>query len=188
MTVLTVAFALVASVALLLRWQRPAWYWMTFGIVFAVVQVLVRYASVMDACGLTVPPSRFRLAVARVTGRPVPDSRVPRILRLRPTRTGLVLRVKLRPGQDAFDFSASADRLRHSFAMQNVTAREIRSGVVELRMTGYDVLKRVQMPALAVGTGPMRVPNTTRTCAPTASGFAAAPRRRTRRPGAAERL
>ena len=158
MTVLTVAFALVASVALLLRWQRPAWYWMTFGIVFAVVQVLVRYASVMDACGLTVPPSRFRLAVARVTRRPVPDSRVPRILRLRPTRTGLVLRVKLRPGQDAFDFSASADRLRHSFAMQNVTAREIRSGVVELRMTGYDVLKRVQMPALAVGAGPMRVP------------------------------
>ncbi|MEU7007075.1 FtsK/SpoIIIE domain-containing protein [Streptomyces sp. NPDC046332] len=158
MTSLTVTLALVAAVALLLRWQRPAWYWMTFGILFSVVRVLVRYASVMDACGLTVPPSRWRLTMARMTNRPMPDSRAPRILRLRPTRTGLVLRVKLRAGQDAFDFSASADRLRHSFVMQNVTAREIRSGVVELRMTGYDVLKRVQMPAHAAGSGPMRVP------------------------------
>ncbi|MEF9882708.1 FtsK/SpoIIIE domain-containing protein [Streptomyces sp. P9-A4] len=157
MTALTVTLALVATVALLLRWQRPAWYWMSFGVVFAVVRILARYASVMDACGLTVPPSRWRLALARMTGRPIPDSRAPRILRLRPTRTGLVLRVKLRPGQDAFDFSAASDRLRHSFVMQNVTAREIRSGVVELRMTGYDVLKRVQMPAAARG-GVMRVP------------------------------
>ncbi|MFF9196907.1 FtsK/SpoIIIE domain-containing protein [Streptomyces sp. NPDC014779] len=157
MTALTVALALVATVALLLRWQRPAWYWMTFGIGLAIVRVLVRYPSVMDACGLTVPPSRWRLTLARLTGRPVPESRSPRILRLRPTRTGLVLRVKLRPGQDAFDFSAASDRLRHSFVMRNVTTREMRSGVVELRMTGYDVLKRVQMPALP-GGGVMRVP------------------------------
>ncbi|MFF9013138.1 FtsK/SpoIIIE domain-containing protein [Streptomyces sp. NPDC014870] len=130
---------------------------MTFGILFAVVRVLVRYSSVMDACGLTVPPSRFRLALARMANRPAPAPRAPRILRLRPTRTGLVLRVKLRAGQDAFDFSAASDRLRHSFVMQNVTAREIKSGVVELRMTGYDVLKRVQMPVIAAG-GAMRVP------------------------------
>ncbi|MBD0712401.1 MULTISPECIES: FtsK/SpoIIIE domain-containing protein [unclassified Streptomyces] len=157
MTALTVALALVAALALLLRWQRPAWYWIGFGAAFAVVRVLVRYTSVMDACGLTVPPARWRLALARVTGRPIPDSRAPRVLLLRITRTGLVLRVKLRPGQDAFDFSAASDRLRHSFVIQNVTAREIRSGVVELRMTGYDVLKRVQMPAVARG-GVMRVP------------------------------
>ncbi|MEU0403334.1 FtsK/SpoIIIE domain-containing protein [Streptomyces sp. NPDC006197] len=157
MAALTVTLALVATVALLLRWQRPAWYWMSFGVVFAAVRILARYASVMDACGLTVPPSRWRLALARMTRQPIPESRAPQILRLRPTRTGLVLRVKLRPGQDAFDFSAASDRLRHSFVMQNVTAREIRSGVVELRMTGYDVLKRVQMPAAARG-GVMRVP------------------------------
>ncbi|GAA2638102.1 hypothetical protein GCM10010307_36220 [Streptomyces vastus] len=112
-------------------------------------------SSVMDACGLTVPPSRWRLALARVADRPAPDSRVPRILRLRPTRTGLVLRIKLRPGQDAFDVSAATDRLRHSFGMYGVTSRELRSGVVELRMTGYDVLKRVQMPK--VDRAPMRI-------------------------------
>jgi S-DNA-T family DNA segregation ATPase FtsK/SpoIIIE len=157
MTVFTVALVLVVATAGLLRWRRPAWYWLTFGVVLAALRVLIRYSSVMDACGLTVPPSRWRLAFARMTNRPMPESRPPRILRLRPTRTGLVLRLKLRPGQDAFDFTAASDRLRHSFSMYGVTSRELRSGVVELRMTGYDVLKRVQMPS-RTDTRPMRVP------------------------------
>jgi S-DNA-T family DNA segregation ATPase FtsK/SpoIIIE len=157
MTGFTVALLLVVASAVILRWRRPAWYWVSLGVTFAALRVLVRYASVMDACGLTVPPSRWRLALARVANRPVPESRPPRILRLRPTRTGLVLRLKLRPGQDAFDLAAASDRLRHSFGMYGVTSRELRSGVVELRMTGYDVLKRVQMPVKADRT-PMRVP------------------------------
>ncbi|MEU7428643.1 FtsK/SpoIIIE domain-containing protein [Streptomyces sp. NPDC040750] len=157
MAAFTVALVLVVAAAGLLRWRRPAWYWMTFGVTLATLRVLVRYASVMDACGLTVPPSRWRLALARVTNRPVPVSRPPRILRFRPTRTGLVLRLGLRPGQDAFDVAAASDRLRHSFSMYGVTSREVRSGVVELRMTGYDVLKRVQMPA-KLDIRPMRVP------------------------------
>ncbi|MEV6735647.1 FtsK/SpoIIIE domain-containing protein [Streptomyces sp. NPDC051104] len=157
MTWPTVALALVVVTAGLLRWRRPAWYWMTFGVTLATLRVLFRYGSVMDACGLTVPPSRWRLSLARMTNRPVPGPRAPRIVRIRPTRTGLVLRLKLRPGQDAFDVAASCDRLRHSFAMYGVTSRELRSGVVEVRMTGYDVLKRVQMPA-KTDTRPMRVP------------------------------
>ncbi|WP_217382696.1 FtsK/SpoIIIE domain-containing protein [Streptomyces sp. NK08203] len=157
MTWLTVALVVVVAAAGLLRWRRPAWYWMTFGVTLAALRVLVRYGSVMDACGLTVPAPRWRLTLARMTNRPVPGPRAPRILRLRVTRTGLVLRLKLRPGQDAFDVAASCDRLRHSFALYGVTSREVRSGVVELRMTGYDVLKRVQMPA-RVDTRPMRVP------------------------------
>ncbi|MFG2299447.1 FtsK/SpoIIIE domain-containing protein [Actinacidiphila glaucinigra] len=157
MTRFTVALLLVAATALILRWRRPGWYWLTFGVTLAALRVLVRYGSVMEACGLTVPPSRWRMAIARATNRPAPASRAPRILRLRPTRTGLVVRLGLRPGQDAFDVSASCDRLRHSFGMYGVTSRELRSGVVELRMTGYDVLKRVQMPAKIERT-PMRVP------------------------------
>ncbi|MEU2250332.1 FtsK/SpoIIIE domain-containing protein [Streptomyces sp. NPDC019224] len=157
MTGFTVALVLVVAAAGLLRWRRPAWYWLTFGIILATLRVLVRYGSVMEACGLTVPPTRWRLALARATNRPMPESRPPRILRLRPTRTGLVLRLKLRPGQDAFDVAAASDRLRHSFSMYGVTSRELRSGVVEVRMTGYDVLKRVQMPA-TTETRPMRVP------------------------------
>ncbi|MFG2882342.1 FtsK/SpoIIIE domain-containing protein [Streptomyces sp. NPDC048297] len=157
MTGFTVALVLVVAAVGLLRWRRPSWYWLTFGVTLAVVRVLVRYGSVMDACGLTVPPARWRLALARAANRPIPESRPPRILRLRPTRTGLVLRLKLRPGQDAFDIAAASDRLRHSFSMYGVTSRELRSGVVEVRMTGYDVLKRVQMPA-ETDPRPMRVP------------------------------
>lgn len=157
MTGFTVALVLVVAAAGLLRWRRPAWYWLAFGVTLATLRVLVRYGSVMDACGLTVPPARWRLALARATNCPMPESCPPRILRLRPTRTGLVLRLKLRPGQDAFDIAAASDRLRHSFSMYGVTSRELRSGVIEVRMTGYDVLKRVQMPA-ASDTRPMRVP------------------------------
>ncbi|MFF2846785.1 FtsK/SpoIIIE domain-containing protein [Streptomyces sp. NPDC058001] len=157
MTGFTVVLVLVVATVGLLRWRRPAWYWLTFGVALAVVRVLIRYGSVMDACGLTVPPARWRLALARATNRPIPEPRPPRILRLRPTRTGLVLRLKLRPGQDAFDIAATSDRLRHSFSMYGVTSRELRSGVVEVRMTGYDVLKRVHMPA-ETEARPMRVP------------------------------
>ncbi|MFJ2947533.1 FtsK/SpoIIIE domain-containing protein [Streptomyces sp. NPDC087226] len=157
MTWPTVLLLLVVAAAGLLRWRRPAWYWLTFGVTLAVLRVLVRYVSVMDACGLTVPPPRWHLTLARMTNRPAPESRAPRILRLRPTRTGLVLRLKLRPGQDAFDVAAASDRLRHSFGMYGVTSRELRSGVVEIRMTGYDVLKRVQMPA-KIDARLMRVP------------------------------
>ncbi|MFJ9344248.1 FtsK/SpoIIIE domain-containing protein [Streptomyces sp. NPDC101733] len=146
MTALWLSLLVVLALVLVLRRLRPTWYWMTFGVTFATVRVLIRYRSVMDACGLTVPPSRWQLALARIANRPVPEGRSPRILRLRPTATGLVLRLKLRPGQDAFDFTASSDRLRHSFTLHNVVSREIRSGVVELRMTGYDVLRRVRMP------------------------------------------
>lgn len=155
---LTITLVAVVVVALLLKWRRPAWYWMSFGVVLAALRVLIRYRSVMDACGLTVPPSRWRLALARMSNRPVPGPRAPRVCRMRPTRTGLVLRLKLRAGQDAFDFVAATDRLRHSFAMYGVTSRELRSGIVELSMTGYDVLKRVQMPATRTEAGALKVP------------------------------
>ncbi|MFD3923173.1 FtsK/SpoIIIE domain-containing protein [Streptomyces sp. NPDC058595] len=157
MTAFTVALVLVVAAAGLLRWRRPAWYWLAFGVTLAALRVLVRYRSVMEACGLTVPPARWRLSLARATNQPIPEPRPPRIRRLWPTRTGLVLRLKLRPGQDVFDIAAASDRLRHSFSMFGVTSREVRSGVVEVRMTGYDVLKRVQMPA-KTETLPMRVP------------------------------
>jgi S-DNA-T family DNA segregation ATPase FtsK/SpoIIIE len=120
MDTLLIATVIAGGLALL-RWRRPAWFWLCLGLPLAAARVLLRYGSVMEACGLTVPPSRMRLAVARATRTEVPSSRVPRIIRLTPTRTGLVLRIKMRPGQDAFDFIASSDRLRHSFKMQGVT-------------------------------------------------------------------
>ncbi|MEV0222728.1 FtsK/SpoIIIE domain-containing protein [Streptomyces sp. NPDC050704] len=147
MSWLLIALAVVVGVALLLKWRRPAWYWLIFGILLAALRIRFRYAAVMDACHLTVPASRLRLALARWSKKPTPQQRIPRLLWLRPTRTGVRLRIKMRPGQDAFEFSAAADRLRHSFGVHQVTSREAKPGVVEMALTGYDVLKHVQMPA-----------------------------------------
>jgi S-DNA-T family DNA segregation ATPase FtsK/SpoIIIE len=154
---LLIALAILVGLALLLRWRRPAWYWMTFGIVFATLKVRLRYTSVMDACDLTVSASRLRLTLARWFNWDTPRQRVPRLLWIKPTRTGLRLRIRMRPGQDAFDYSAAVDRLRHAFGVHQVTSREIKPGTVEIAMTGYDVLKRVQMPA-RVDRGALRIP------------------------------
>jgi DNA segregation ATPase FtsK/SpoIIIE, S-DNA-T family len=60
MTWFTVALVLVVAAAVILRWRRPAWYWMTFGVTLATVRVLVRYASVMDASGTAERSARRR--------------------------------------------------------------------------------------------------------------------------------
>jgi S-DNA-T family DNA segregation ATPase FtsK/SpoIIIE len=155
-TVLVLSGAGIAAV-LILRRVRPDLYWLVIGGPAARVRVGWSYASVMDACGLAVPPSRARVAVARALRREMPANRPPKLLRLRTTRTGLVARIRLQPGQDAFDVITAADRLRHSWRLHQVSVKEIRSGVLELSMTGYDVLARVHMPARAERT-PLRVP------------------------------
>ncbi|KAF2778738.1 plasmid transfer protein [Streptomyces sp. OM5714] len=53
--------------------------------------------------------------------------------------------------------AASAERLRHAWGVHAVYVRDIRPGVVELRLVGFDVLKKVRMPRRLDG-GPLRVP------------------------------
>ena len=60
------------------------------------------------------------------------------------------------------DFATAADRLRHAFGLRlyGVTPSGDPLGALELRMIGYDVLQRVQMPATAspqLLAGPGRV-------------------------------
>jgi S-DNA-T family DNA segregation ATPase FtsK/SpoIIIE len=155
-TVLVLTGGGIAAV-LILRRVRPDLYWMVVGGPAARIRVTWSYASVMDACGLSVPPSRARIALARVMGREMPANRPPKLLRVRQTRTGLLARIRLQPGQDAFDVISAADRLRHSWRLNQVTVREVRSGVLELSMTGYDVLGKVHMPR-RVERSTLRVP------------------------------
>lgn len=62
-----------------LRARHPAAYWSTVGMPISTARLLGSYGSVMDACGLTVPPSRLRAwAVQAFTHRevrPVPPRR-----------------------------------------------------------------------------------------------------------------
>ncbi|KAK1182145.1 FtsK/SpoIIIE domain-containing protein [Streptomyces sp. NBS 14/10] len=139
------------------RAKHPAAYWSTIGLPVSTVRLLSSYGSVMEACGLTVAPSRLRvLAMKAMTQRevrPVPPHRGI----IRPTLTGLKLRLRLAPGQEPADIAASAERLRHAWGVHSAYVTTVKPGVVELRLVGYDVLRRVRMPHKAVG-GFLKVP------------------------------
>ncbi len=140
-----------------LRARHPAAYWSAVGMPASAVRLVGSYGSVMDSCGLTVPPSRLRaLAVRAATRRevrPVP----PRRGLLRPTSTGLRIRLRLAPGQEPADIAVSAERLRHAWGVHGVYVEPVKPGAVELRLVGFDVLQRVRMPRKA-GGGFLRVP------------------------------
>ncbi|KAB1139310.1 conjugal transfer protein TraS [Streptomyces luteolifulvus] len=139
------------------RHAHPAAYWSTVGLPLSAARLLASYSSTMDACGLTVEPSRWRALAVRATTRrevrPVP----PRRGMIRPTSTGLRMRLRLAPGQEPMDVAASAERLRHAWGVHAVYVRDVKPGVVELRLVGYDVLRRVRMPR-RFDSGLLRVP------------------------------
>ncbi|MEU5095870.1 FtsK/SpoIIIE domain-containing protein [Streptomyces sp. NPDC020996] len=140
------------------RHAHPAAYWSTVGLPVSVARLLASYSSTMDACGLTVEPPRWRALAIRVTTRrevrPVP----PRRGFIRPTSTGLRMRLRLAPGQEPADVAASAERLRHAWGVHAVHVRDVKPGVVELRLVGFDVLRKVRMPRTRTGLGLLRVP------------------------------
>ena len=141
------------------RVKHPAAYWSTIGLPISTTRLLSSYGSVMEACGLTVAPSRLRILAVKATTRrevrPVP----PRRGIIRPTTTGLRIRLRLAPGQEPADVAASAERLRHAWGVHAVYVTTVKPGVVELRLVGYDVLRRVRMPRTRkLPSGLLKVP------------------------------
>ncbi|MFF5537005.1 FtsK/SpoIIIE domain-containing protein [Streptomyces cinerochromogenes] len=141
-----------------LRQAHPAAYWSAVGLPVSVARLLASYSSTMDACGLTVEPPRWRALAVRATTRrevrPVP----PRRGLIRPTTTGLRMRLRLAPGQEPADVAASTQRLRHAWGVHAVHVRDVKPGVVELRLVGFDVLRKVRMPRGRTDLGLLRVP------------------------------
>jgi S-DNA-T family DNA segregation ATPase FtsK/SpoIIIE len=139
------------------RAKHPGVYWSTVGLPISTARLLSSYGSVMEACGLTVAPSRLRMLAVKATTRrevrPVP----PRRGIIRPTSTGLRLRLRLAPGQEPADVAASAERLRHAWGVHAVYVTTVKPGVVELRLVGFDVLRQVRMPR-KVDAGFLQVP------------------------------
>lgn len=142
------SLVLVAVGLFVLRRRRPAWYWYAVGAPAKLVRIVVTYRSVMEACGLTEPPSRFRLAVAATTNRMAPR-RVPRLARIRFTASGLVLRIRMQPGQEVHDFETATERLRHSWRAYAVHVSALTPGWLQVKVVGYDVLRQVVMPKSA---------------------------------------
>ncbi|MFD3565789.1 FtsK/SpoIIIE domain-containing protein [Streptomyces sp. NPDC058667] len=137
--------------------RAPRVFWSLVGLPVATTRFAVTYRSTMDVCGLTVQPSRLRAFMVRNLARrsdvqPVP----PKVRRVRVSFTGLRVTLRLPAGLEPADVMAASERLRHAWGVHSVNVAETRPGFVELRMTGYDVLRKVKMPR-RVETGPMAV-------------------------------
>ncbi|MFD5097881.1 FtsK/SpoIIIE domain-containing protein [Streptomyces albidochromogenes] len=143
-----ISLVLIVAGLLALRHQRPVWYWFAFGALAKLVRISITYRSVMEACGLTEPPSRLRLTVAAATRR-TPSRMVPRLTRVRITASGLVLRIKMQPGQEVHDFETATERLRHSWHAYAVHISVLSPGWLQVKVVGYDVLRKVVMPRAA---------------------------------------
>ncbi|MFC4503202.1 MULTISPECIES: FtsK/SpoIIIE domain-containing protein [Streptomyces] len=139
------------------KYRAPRVYWPLVGLPVTWGRFSLSYRSTMDVCGLTVHPSGLRAFMTRNVARrevqPVP----PKVRRVRPTSTGLRVTLRLPAGLEPADLAASSERLRHAWGVHSVTVVETKPGFVELRMTGYDVLRRVRMPRKARPHG-MAVP------------------------------
>ncbi|MGW6013775.1 FtsK/SpoIIIE domain-containing protein [Streptomyces sp. NPDC055210] len=129
--------------------RAPRVYWSLVGMPVTWGRFVLSYRSTMDVCGLTVQPSGLRAFMTRNVARrevqPVP----PKIRRVRGTSTGLRVTLRLPAGLEPADLIATSERLRHAWGVYSVTVAETKPGYVELRMTGYDVLRRVRMPRKA---------------------------------------
>ncbi|GHJ92662.1 conjugal transfer protein TraS [Streptomyces sp. NE5-10] len=140
--------------------RAPRVFWSLVGLPVTRVRFAVNYHATMDVCGLTVQPSRLRAFMVRNVARrsevqPVP----PKVRRVRGTSTGMRVTLRLPAGLEPADVMAASGRLRHAWGVHSVHVVETKPGFVELRMTGYDVLRRVRMPRSRRRlSGPMAVP------------------------------
>ncbi|WP_432752712.1 FtsK/SpoIIIE domain-containing protein [Streptomyces sp. JL2001] len=138
--------------------RAPRVYWSLVGLPVAGVRFAATYRSTMDVCGLTVQPSRLRAFMVRNIARrtdvqPVP----PKVRRVRGSSTGMRVTLRLPASLEPADVMAASERLRHAWGVHSVNVMETKPGFVELRMTGYDVLRRVTLPR-RVPAGSMAVP------------------------------
>ncbi|MER6638859.1 FtsK/SpoIIIE domain-containing protein [Streptomyces microflavus] len=147
-TVVEVAGALSAAGGLgYAKARSPRVFWSLVGAPVARVRFTLTYRATMDVCGLTVQPSRLRAFMVRNLARrpdvqPVP----PQVRRVRYSTTGMRAILRLPAGLEPADVAAASERLRHAWGVHSVHVVEVKPGFVELRMTGYDVLRRVKMP------------------------------------------
>ncbi|MFE3386223.1 FtsK/SpoIIIE domain-containing protein [Streptomyces anulatus] len=161
-TVIEVAGALSAAGGLgYAKARSPRVFWSLVGAPVARVRFSVTYRATMDVCGLTVQPSRLRAFMVRNVARQEVQPVPPQVRRVRYSSTGMRATLRLPAGLEPADVSAACERLRHAWGVHSVHVVEVKPGFVELRMTGYDVLRRVKMPRRLprnTTAGPLVVP------------------------------
>ncbi|MEY9871217.1 S-DNA-T family DNA segregation ATPase FtsK/SpoIIIE [Streptacidiphilus sp. MAP12-33] len=147
--------------ALYARQHAPRLYWSSVGMPAAAFRMSRDWAGTMEACGLSAEPPMWKVFAARAGERdalvrPAP----PKVRGLRPSTRGLRIRVRLAKGMTTDTAVRAADALRHAWQVHSVHVTEVRPGIVDLRITGFDVLRKVVMPdrLAARAAGEMRIP------------------------------
>ncbi|GAA1199554.1 FtsK/SpoIIIE domain-containing protein [Kitasatospora gansuensis] len=147
----------VTGAALYAKARHPRAYWVSFGLPLTLGRIRRDYDTVMESCGLTVEPSFWRAMAAQATNRETKPA-APKIRGVQGSSTGLRLRLRLASGQETADVVNATERLRHAWGVHAVHVAEVKPGVVDLRIVGFDVLREVRMPRAAKSAGLLRVP------------------------------
>jgi S-DNA-T family DNA segregation ATPase FtsK/SpoIIIE len=146
--------------ALYARTRAPRVYWSAVGLPVTLVRMRRDWAQTMDACGLATEPPLWRILATQrgdsALRRPVP----PKVRLVQPSTMGVRVRIRLAKGMTPQTVAQAAEALRHAWQVHAVYVTEVRPGIVDLRIMGFDVLANVVVPSriAAQHTGPMRVP------------------------------
>ncbi|MGW7065980.1 FtsK/SpoIIIE domain-containing protein [Streptomyces sp. NPDC054855] len=140
--------------ALIARAKAPAVYWVLFGLPLALARVFFPYRQTMEACELTVTPAWWKVFAKKTISAEVARPRIPRVHGIRPTATGVRLRIKLPAGLIPEDVTKAAERLRHAWAVHSVHVVEAKPGFVSVRLIAFDILAKVRMPR-RLASGPL---------------------------------
>ncbi|WP_042408788.1 FtsK/SpoIIIE domain-containing protein [Streptacidiphilus carbonis] len=145
--------------ALYARERAPRLYWSLVGLPAALARVNRGWADTMEACGLTTSPAMWRVLAARqgdaTEVRPTP----PKLRAVVPTTRGVRLRMRLARGQCLADVTDALPALRAAWRVHSLHASEVRPGLVDLHIIGFDVLRRVVLPARLAGKAELlRIP------------------------------
>ena len=137
--------------ALYARERAPRLYWSLVGLPAALARVNRDWADTMEACGLTASPAMWRLLAARQGDATGVRSTPPKLRAVLPTTRGVRLRLRLARGQSLADVIDAVPALRSAWRVHSLHATEVRPGLVDLHIVGFDVLRRVVLPARLAG-------------------------------------
>ncbi|MBC9716897.1 plasmid transfer protein [Streptomyces sp. TRM66268-LWL] len=151
LVILVVALVVLAQIA---KNKAPGLYWSLIGFPATLYRVLASYRATMEACELTVAPPWWRVFAHKVTGAEVRRPSIPKIRGIRPTTTGLRLTLRLAAGLAPEHVTNAGERLRHAWGVYSLHVAERKPGIVEVRMTAFDLLGKVRMPRRLV-PGPL---------------------------------
>lgn len=141
LTLLVVVWLLLSAAAPVLRRRVPRLWWLLCGYPVAVVRLRWTWRKLTDLQNLSVArrPALGLLGDLVVRGRSL-RTVPPRIGLARWQRGGLVVRVRLHPGQTPETFAASAEAMAHAWRMFAVRITSPERGFVTLTATAWDPL------------------------------------------------